>query len=282
MKDIKLPDNFPKQCSQKNMPQWLFSSDNYIPVPDKEKYISKTVLELISKLSMLKKQKTIFSKSLFSASFKIVYTFLLILLISLAHNMGFLLVLLAALLVYICFFNGEYIEAVLKPAAGAAVFSFIIILPAVCMGLSNNFILPFKVFLTTMTAAILSRSIPFYLFTRILGRFHVPGIFITALELTIKYIVLLGETAFALLTALKLRSIGRNQKKYQSIGSVLGMTFIKSQEYARQTYNAMICRCFTGDYHIVQHNHWKNIYLVYAVIVIATTLIFLYTEGYLK
>ena len=82
-----------------------------------------------------------------------------------------------------------------------------------------------------------------------LKRFFFPDLFIFVFDITIKYIVMLGEFALQMLYALKLRSVGRNRSKYGSIGGVGGMLFIKSRNMSEEMYYAMECRGFTGEYH---------------------------------
>ena len=84
--------------------------------------------------------------------------------------------------------------------------------------------------------------------TTALRRLHVPGLFVFVLDLTLKYIVLLGTLLQDLLTALQLRAVGRHRKKYQSVGGVLGVTFLRASELSRETWEAMQCRAFTDDY----------------------------------
>jgi cobalt/nickel transport system permease protein len=66
--------------------------------------------------------------------------------------------------------------------------------------------------------------------------------------MTLKYIVLLGSLIQDILTALRLRSVGKNNKKYQSVGGVMGVTFLRGTEMSREMYEAMRCRGFTDDY----------------------------------
>ena len=60
--------------------------------------------------------------------------------------------------------------------------------------------------------------------------------------------VLLGGLIVDLLTARELRAVGRDRKKYRSVGGVLGVTFLRSTELSRETWEAMCCRGFTDDY----------------------------------
>jgi cobalt/nickel transport system permease protein len=84
--------------------------------------------------------------------------------------------------------------------------------------------------------------------TGALRKLHIPGIFIFTLDMTLKYIVLLGTFTGDILTALRLRSVGKNNKKYQSVGGVMGITFIRGAEMSQEMYEAMRCRGFTDDY----------------------------------
>ena len=51
-----------------------------------------------------------------------------------------------------------------------------------------------------------------------------------------------------MLTAMSLRMVGKNNKEYQSIGGVMGTTFVKSTHMSKEMYEAMKCRGFTDDY----------------------------------
>jgi cobalt/nickel transport system permease protein len=85
----------------------------------------------------------------------------------------------------------------------------------------------------------------------IFGAFHgfrVPGLFILVLDITLKYIMILGGMALEMLQALKLRSIGRNSGKTQSLAGIAGMLFLKSRHLAQEVFWAMECRGFTADY----------------------------------
>ena len=68
------------------------------------------------------------------------------------------------------------------------------------------------------------------------------------LDITLKYIVLLGDVCLDMLTALKLRSVGKNREKGKSLSGVLGVTFLKSREMSEEMYGAMTCRGFEGEY----------------------------------
>jgi cobalt/nickel transport system permease protein len=84
--------------------------------------------------------------------------------------------------------------------------------------------------------------------TGALRKLHIPGIFLFTLDIALKYIVLLGTLIQDILTSLRLRSVGKNNKKYQSVGGVMGVTFLRGTEMSREMYESMRCRGFTDDY----------------------------------
>lgn len=78
--------------------------------------------------------------------------------------------------------------------------------------------------------------------------FRLPSIFIFTLDITLKYISVLGEMCAAILTSVRLRSVGKNPQKAKALSGVLGISFLKSGEMAEEMHTAMCCRGFTGEY----------------------------------
>ena len=78
--------------------------------------------------------------------------------------------------------------------------------------------------------------------------FRIPSLFIFTLDITLKYISVLGEICVDILTSVGLRSVGKNPDKAKSFSGILGITFLKSSEMAEEMYAAMCCRGFTGEY----------------------------------
>ena len=72
------------------------------------------------------------------------------------------------------------------------------------------------------------------------------------LDITLKYIVILGNICVDMLNAVRLRSVGRNKDKKSALSGVMGVTFLKSREMADEMYQAMVCRGFDGEYNNVK------------------------------
>ncbi len=266
-------DNIDRQ-----IPSWLLSTDDYTPSVDKEAFLRKTVFSILAKLSFLREQHHIPTDNIINCAFKLLFTFLTVILIVSSRKWGFPFIILSAGLIYLAMLDGKKIIAIIKPAVMAMIFTFIIILPSIFLHNTNIFFLPFKVFITVLLMSYLSQSMPFYQMSHAMRFFHIPSIFILILDMTLKYIVLLGNTANDLLTSMSLRSVGKNRHKYQNMAGILGTTFLKSQDYAQDAYNSMLCRCFTGEYNLKTTYTFdcKQIYYIISIILISA--IYAYLE----
>ena len=159
----------------------------------------------------------------------------------------------AILLLYLCTWPAGDILNIMKAGCGASVLALIILLPAMFIqpsGIRNELLVVIKVFFSISTLSIFNHTTQWNHITGALRKLHIPGIFIFTLDITLKYIVLLGNLITDLLTSLQLRSVGKNNKKYSSIGGVMGVTFVRGTEMNQQMYEAMQCRGFTDDYSV--------------------------------
>lgn len=261
------------------MPEWLLKDENYITQADKDTFINKSILSLLSILSRIRAQSG-YSDHFFgvSAVLKVVFTFLLVALISLSRSFTFVIVINVYLLFILSMLHGEEILKILKISFIVTVFTFIILLPAAFWGnYYSIFMITPKIFATVMAVNILSHSTQWNSITGALKTFFVPDIFILVLDITIKYIILLGEFSLNMLYSLKLRSVGKNKEKYTSLSGIAGTMFIKSKEMAEDMYVAMECRGFTGEYRI----HTKFKFTISDFIYILINAIIVFTFIYL-
>jgi cobalt/nickel transport system permease protein len=76
---------------------------------------------------------------------------------------------------------------------------------------------------------LLQENLAWHELTGALRTFRVPSLVIFILDTTLRYIVILGQEASDLLTALKLRSVGHNPDKKAAMSGVSGILLQKSQ-----------------------------------------------------
>ena len=260
------------------MLEWLSKNENYIPQSDKDTFINKSILSLLNILSKIKTQsgyKT--DKFYVNAAFKVAFTFMLVTLLSMSRSFTFVIIINVYLLAILSLMQAEKIIKILRVSFVMAIFTFVVLIPAAYWGNGySSVMITSKVFATVTAVNILSHSTRWNSITSALKRFFVPDIFILVLDITIKYIVMLGDFTLNMLYSLKLRSVGRNRRKYTSLSGIAGTMFIKSKEMAEDMYSAMECRGFTGEYHSYNRLEFTFADVIYIIINVGIIFIFVY------
>ncbi len=174
--------------------------------------------------------------------------FLTILLCAFSSNGIFVLSAAAVLLLRLGLWEGEIIAEVLRTTLLAAGAAAVFLLPSVFLGSPASLgTVTGKVFLSVLVLSMLREAVPWKDMTAALAAFHMPKLFILTLDMTIRFLVLLGEFSNAMLEAVSLRRVGKRNWKNAETGGILGNTFVKSQRLAEQTQEAMACRCWSMD-----------------------------------
>ncbi|MDR3271434.1 MAG: energy-coupling factor transporter transmembrane protein EcfT [Peptococcaceae bacterium] len=263
------------------LPEWLRQSEHYLARADKDTFINKSILALVQLLAKIRIQDARSEgKWRVNTALHLLLTLVLITLVSLSAGFSFVFVALTYILVICCFIPIEEMKRILSISALAGVLTAVIMFPAALWG--NHYsitVLPVKVFTTVAAMHILivtSGGWP-ELFGA-LRLFQVPNIIIFVLDITIKYIVLLGEFSLEMLYALRLRSVGRNKNKHQSLSGVAGAMFIRSREMAQELHEAMACRGFSGEYPRVFRFRLTALDGIYSAIHLVLILAFMYTR----
>lgn len=231
-----------------NLPDWACRDKDYTPQRDREAFLSRSLLRVMSLLAAFRAQGR--RKGRVPARAALVLLVLWILVTAFAQTGVVLLVELAIALVGLACFDGSAIRRMLGAALGATFASLVLVLPAALIGMGGGrvLLLPCKTFLTMTAVLMFASVVPWHAATRALARFRVPEVVIFLLDTTLRGIYILGTQAREMLTALGLRSVGRNRRKHRAFGGILGSLFLRSQRLSQETYEAMTCRCFTGEY----------------------------------
>ena len=233
------------------IPAWLKTEERIAPPRDGGAFALRSIKSLGGVMARLRVQRGRNGRLRIPPLVKLLLLLALIVTLSFARHLLLLLATAALILGYAATLPPRDLVSILRPAAGAALLALLLFLPAMLMhpaGRMNNLIVVGKIFLSVIAVNCFNRRTQWNELTRALRRLHIPGVFIFVLDLTLKYIVLLGGLIVDLLTARELRAVGRDRKKYRSVGGVLGVTFLRSTELSRETWEAMYCRGFTDDY----------------------------------
>ena len=98
-------------------------------------------------------------------------------------------------------------------------------------------------------------------------------------DLALRGIYDLGTVAVEMLAALRLRSVGRNGDKAGSLGGVGGMLFLRANDSAETTYEAMRCRGFDGEYDLPAGHAWRASDIAWIVALGLLVAVFAYLQG---
>ena len=134
----------------------------------------------------------------------------------------------AAVTVRLAFFSAKAIRQILRGTAGAVLFSVLILLPSVFMGTPQTLMnITSRVYVSVTLVGILSSGTSWNKLTGSMRTFRLPSIFIFTLDITLKYISVLGEMCAAILTSVRLRSVGKNPQKAKALSG----EYKKKQKY---------------------------------------------------
>ena len=233
------------------IPDWMTKNEDYTPPKDGGAFYYKTMRSLGRIMARLRIEGGREGRRALPAALKIFLVLAFILVVALTRDRLILMGLGAVILMVLATRPAEVIWSVAKPALAGALLTAVLYGPAVLWGggaLGNGLVLILKVAMSIISVGLLNRTTQWNHLTGALRKLHVPGVVVFILDMTFRYIVLLGKLMDELLTAVSLRSVGKNNKKYSSVGGVMGVTFLRGAEMNQEMYEAMQCRGFTDDY----------------------------------
>jgi len=136
------------------MPEWMIKEEDYVPDKDRDGFIGKSILSILGILSRIKSQGSgNAGRYIVDANLKVVFTLVLVLLVSLAKSSSFVVVVNVYLLVVLSLQDAGTIVRVLRVSLIMAVFTFVMLLPAMVWGRgSNAAMLTGKVFATVTSS----------------------------------------------------------------------------------------------------------------------------------
>lgn len=233
------------------IPEWMKKTEEYVPPADGGAFYYRTLKTLGGIMSRLRLESGREGRFSLPAGVRLLLMIALIILVSVTQN-GLVIMAVGAIpLVRLALMPAEDISAVVKAVLVAVIMAAVIFAPAVIMDparLWNSLRVVAKILISVTLVGIFNRTTQWNHLTAALRKAHVPGTVIFIIDITFRYIVLLGNLMQDLLTAVSLRSVGLNDKKYNSVGGVMGVTFLRGTEMNKEMYEAMQCRGFTDDY----------------------------------
>lgn len=273
------------------LPSWLTERACYEPAADRDGFLRKNLLSLASVLTKLRAEAPS-SEGLSQldrllarvpGAIRLVATLVLVTCVSMARNMAFVWAITAGWLVILASRPAARIRAVFLPALVAGLVAALVNLPALLLGQANAPLrMGFKTLATVGLVANISQALGSEGLIAALRSWHLPPTLVTTLDLTLRDIVILGESALSLSEALALRSVGRDRTKTGSAAGVMGVTFLHAHTMATARAEAMELRGYgardaTASTRRRQPLGWPT--LAYLALLACLIALFVYLEG---
>lgn len=234
------------------MRDWLLQKDEYVPKQDGDIFLSRNILTIVGILSNLRRKKSNDNSWIYDVNIflKIVFTLVFVISLSLTRSIVFAGSVNAYMLFFLFFVNKYERLRIVKLFFSAILFSVLVVVPSLFFysSLYNASLLVLRISGSIMCINVLVYSCLPHQITGSLNRWFVPSMIIMIFDLTLKYIVVLGDCAIEMFQGLMLKSVGVNKEKAKTTFSIFGVLFLKSKIYSEDLYNAMVCRCFDGEY----------------------------------
>jgi len=259
--------------------EWLSKEDDYKPVEDRDAFIDKSILSFVNMLSKIQRSNcSRYSGFIYDINpqLKLVSTLLAVIIVSVSRSFYFLAFACTLVIVQLSFVAKKDVKKILSLDFFVFIFTLVILAPSILGGnMKNSLLILLKTVSTVSFVNILSFTTKWHEVTKSLKLVFIPDLFIFVLDTTIKYIYILGQLSLEMMYSLRLRMIGKNNKKYQALSKIIGNLFIKSMEMGNEMYYAMECRGFNGEYPSAVNMKFTIKDMVYAVFVILLTAAFI-------
>ncbi len=120
-----------------------------------------------------------------------------------------------------------------------------------------------------MASFLLVATTPFDSICAALSRIHVPGILVTLLLLTYRYVGVMTEELAVMTDAYHLRAPGQKGIHISAWGSFLGQLLLRSMDRAQELYSSMLLRGFHQHFHYAPVRPFKSRDAVFLLLSIA-------------
>lgn len=160
------------------LPEWAVREEIYNPGSDRDYFISRSLLKIVSILTALRGQGLRPARPIGAAP-ALLAALVLIALIVMARTTAFLWAVLAGELVLLCFQPGRPLRRALGAALAASLFCAVLVAPSFFLGNGRYaFLLPCKTFLTVTALMLLQENLAWHELTGALRTFRIPSLVI--------------------------------------------------------------------------------------------------------
>ena len=135
-------------------------------------------------------------------------------------------------------------------------------------GVLSMFTLMLKGVLCLMASFILAATTSIDLLCGALRKIHVPGIIVTLILLTYRYVSVMMEEVSVMTTAYRLRAPGQNGIHVSAWGSFLGQLLLRSMDKAEELYISMQLRGFNHEFYYADSKTLKFLDILFCTVAV--------------
>lgn len=235
------------------LPAWLTEPAGYEPPADREGWLRRNLLSLFRLLAVFDAERLQAAETssldrlcaAASPAVRLACLLALVVCVTAAKNLAFVWTCAALLLAALALEPLPRLRAALAPTLVAVGLAALVNLPAALLGQPAALArITSKTFVTAGAALLLAAITPV---TDLARTLRLPATACLTVDLALRNLALLAQTATTLSEALALRSVGHDVNKTGSAAGVIGATFLRSQDLARAQAEAMACRGYNGE-----------------------------------
>lgn len=235
--------------TEPRIPDWLLTDDAIEPPKGGGAFLRKTASALSGVIRSVRRVPENSGRFAFSPPTRLALAVVTILLVSASSVFMFVEIVGVALLALLATSDARRLARTLALPLEAYLAALVILAPALIWGQTRAFVVvSTKTLITTLTLSLLIQSMNWNRFTCAFKSFGAPDAVVFIFDLTLKYVVVFGETCLETLDSALIRLIGRDKTPGRTFGGIVGTLFLRSQSAAQDQFDAMTCRCFSGVY----------------------------------
>lgn len=258
---------------------WLLKKDTPMKTISNDGFIDKSILGILGILARIKKLGTFSNKKIYrvNGTLKLLFTLINIVLLSLSRSFIFVTIYDLAVISSLLLLEKDHRKSIVLISSIIPLLTIFMLIPSFIYGnIYNSILIILKITGTILSVNILSYTTKWNYITKSLKFLFIPDLFIWVMDITIKYIVILGEHSINFLYALKLRSVGKNDKKYTNLSVIIGTLFLSSKDMGEEMFAAMECRGFTGEYTSISKLKFDKTDALYTVLNLLVPMLFIW------
>lgn len=267
---LKQPNKLPAWLEQPNQLSSQRQRHNFLA--HNQQHLQQLLARLSQPLPAVQSKKWQLSPSM-----SLVRLGILVLLIALTNNTGWLWLLGLLIAGHLLLLSPSQLRRFCRSWLISTTIALLIVLPSYWLvGSATVLLFGFKTGLILASTQYYRLTTTFQALLSGLKALHCPNILIMTLAIAITYLRMLGYYLLQTMQALDMRLVAPAKHPYRLIGTLFGNLFLKSQAYALELYAAMEARGFNGHYvnQPTTTNRWHDVLTLTPYLVLVTLFIF--------